>query len=368
MSNTNYFLNHTGAQLDEAIQKVLDDYVPSSEKDAAYDEGYESGHNAGYDTGYDVGYNEGYTNGYNAEKPYSSELPYIESTGTQYINTGMPCTRNTKAVVEFTVTVNDNTARSILGTAQGSVYTTPCFAISCYQGGTFCFNSAGEGWNTCDFVVGQKHHAVLDKTGGYLDGVKVFDTSGYTSDFTTSPLYLFAFNYQTPTEFGSLKMYYCKLYENDILIHDYIPVLDNDGVPCLYDKITNTFAYNNGTGNFRYPGGGSIVNSITTSGTYDDAEHHGNIFGAIDQSGNLLLMVEGGTTSSYENIIFSTTSVPDGVALANYSFPNYTSNQVSRAHIAVFSGVTGSVNLALDFNSRNSTYDRVTCAVTMTYV
>lgn len=179
-----------------------------------------------------------------------TEVEYIESSGTQYINTGLACTRNTRAVVDFIVTVNDNAARSIMGTAQGSTYDTPCFAISCYQGGTFCFNSTSDGWNTCDFVVGQRHHAVLDKTGGYLDGVKVFDTSRYTSDFTTSPLYLFAFNYQTPTEFGSLKMYACQLYDGDTLVRDYVPCVNGQGIYGLYDKVNEQFYTNAGSGSF----------------------------------------------------------------------------------------------------------------------
>ena len=48
----------------------------------------------------------------------------------------------------------------------------------------------------------------------------------------------------------NVKFYYLKLYDNDILVRDMIPVLDKDGVPCMYDKVENKFYYNAGTGDF----------------------------------------------------------------------------------------------------------------------
>lgn len=49
-----------------------------------------------------------------------------------------------------------------------------------------------------------------------------------------------------------MKLYYCKIYESDVLVRDFIPVLDYNKVPCLYDKINKAFHYNLGTGTFSY--------------------------------------------------------------------------------------------------------------------
>ena len=48
----------------------------------------------------------------------------------------------------------------------------------------------------------------------------------------------------------NVKFYYLKLYDNDVLVRDFIPVLDPDGVPCMYDKVEGKFYYNAGTGQF----------------------------------------------------------------------------------------------------------------------
>ena len=52
--------------------------------------------------------------------------------------------------------------------------------------------------------------------------------------------------------FSNLRLYYCKIYDNGTLIRDYIPVLDWDDVPCLYDKVKRKLYYNAGTGSFTY--------------------------------------------------------------------------------------------------------------------
>ena len=52
--------------------------------------------------------------------------------------------------------------------------------------------------------------------------------------------------------YASFRMYSFQMYDETTLQRDYIPVLDKDNIPCLYDKVTKTFYYNEGTGNFSY--------------------------------------------------------------------------------------------------------------------
>lgn len=43
-----------------------------------------------------------------------------------------------------------------------------------------------------------------------------------------------------------------KIYDNNDLVRDFIPVLDNNGIACLFDKVENKYYYNQGTGEFLY--------------------------------------------------------------------------------------------------------------------
>ena len=47
------------------------------------------------------------------------------------------------------------------------------------------------------------------------------------------------------------KMYLMKLYRNGTLVRDYVPVLDPQRVPALFDKVSGTLFHNVGTGSFK---------------------------------------------------------------------------------------------------------------------
>lgn len=40
------------------------------------------------------------------------------------------------------------------------------------------------------------------------------------------------------------KVYYIQIYENDVLVRDFRPALDDNNVPCLYEKQLGTYHYN----------------------------------------------------------------------------------------------------------------------------
>ena len=47
------------------------------------------------------------------------------------------------------------------------------------------------------------------------------------------------------------KNYFIKIWDSyNTLVRDFIPVLDKDGTPCMYDLVEHKFYYNAGTGNF----------------------------------------------------------------------------------------------------------------------
>ena len=51
---------------------------------------------------------------------------------------------------------------------------------------------------------------------------------------------------------SKFRMYYFKISGNDNLVRDFIPVLDWNDRPCMYDKVSGGLFYNKGTGEFLY--------------------------------------------------------------------------------------------------------------------
>ena len=52
--------------------------------------------------------------------------------------------------------------------------------------------------------------------------------------------------------FSAIKIFEFCIYEGDILSCNYIPILDANNVPCMYDTVAKKFHYNQGTGQFLY--------------------------------------------------------------------------------------------------------------------
>ena len=81
-----------------------------------------------------------------------------------------------------------------------------------------------------------------------------FDASSYNVGKDTVSLYLFTYGGQPTNEafLSNVRFYYCKIYDNDALVRDYIPVIDSSERPCMFDKVSKECYYNQGTGEFLY--------------------------------------------------------------------------------------------------------------------
>ena len=101
---------------------------------------------------------------------------------------------------------------------------------------------------------GNKHDIKLTKDKLTLDGNEVDLVSlGYPQAYSiTGDLKLFYYIEMGPIFGAKSKISYFKLYHSDQLALDLIPVLDQNNIPCMYDKISDQFFYNQGSGTFGY--------------------------------------------------------------------------------------------------------------------
>ena len=67
-------------------------------------------------------------------------------------------------------------------------------------------------------------------------------------------IYIFDWNYNgSATTHWIGKIYEVKISQGENLIRHFIPCLDNDGVPCMYDLVNDEVYHNEGDGEFNYP-------------------------------------------------------------------------------------------------------------------
>ena len=179
---------------------------------------------------------------------YKQELAYLESTGTQWINIGTNVNTSTDEIelkFQLTDTLNykwffgeyDTNARLGLGTGDGTnkrnfLYKSTAIKVA----DTTMYN--------------EPHQYLVNTLGGFLDGVK---KASFATFVSTAHLYLFNLNIDSASDYKCrAKIWSYKQSRNGELIRDFIPVLDWNDVPCMYDRVSETFFYNAGTGEFLY--------------------------------------------------------------------------------------------------------------------
>lgn len=191
-------------------------------------------------------------------------IEYLESTGNTatYINTGIkPNYRTTKIEVDAVLelaTGKYDTAGVLFGLRQYPTYTIGIRDVGTNNEQYFQFGSERYFKQDTGFLYGSRHVFVLSKNGFSIDDTFFSYSREYDFEQSTYDIYMFACNddYQStinnpkPRSYTPAKIYYFKIYDNDILVRDFIPVLDYNKIPCMYDKVENKFYYNQGTGDF----------------------------------------------------------------------------------------------------------------------
>lgn len=190
---------------------------------------------------------------------YKRELTYLKSTGTQFIDTGYVPNTNTKVAL-YTGDINANTFPVTSGgwfIGSRTNYMVEGFGTYYNPGQQSLYGAFGNQQASVSMPIsgfyGKDHLFVIDKSGLYLDGSKKLS---FNNSFSGKyPMWLFTINLAgTPANIMSFKTYYCKVWESDNLVRDFIPVLDWNDVPCMYDKVSGELFYNQGTGEFLYGG------------------------------------------------------------------------------------------------------------------
>ena len=201
-----------------------------------------------------------------------TELTYIESTGTQYADTGFKPNQDTRVTLDTQIT--DTAIRHLFGARTTS--TTNMFFVACMSATSF---RADYGSEQKTFSVGN----VLNRT--VIDCNKNVVTIGGTSQTYTkatfSPnLNMLLFtdntggNVTADTYKAKMKLYSCQIYDNGTLVRDYVPCINPSGEVGLYDLVTKAFFGNSGMGVFiagtpvvKLPDGYTQVEYLESTGT-----------------------------------------------------------------------------------------------------
>ena len=177
-----------------------------------------------------------------------TKLAYIQSSGTQYVDTLFNPTQNTKLVLDMAFLGSAGT--NVAGVRNNSSDTTNRFGIISFGStsklGAFFRDSSIQAV-TLD---NNRHLCDLSKDGIVFDGTSYGGAN--TGSFTcTYSLTLFAWNNGADGVTCNLcKVYSCQIYDNGTLVRDFVPCINASGEVGLYDLVGKQFYGNAGTGVF----------------------------------------------------------------------------------------------------------------------
>ena len=177
-----------------------------------------------------------------------TQLEYIESTGTQYIDTEFKPNQNTRVVADVLFKTVSGSSNSLFS------------ARAAGQDREFSFNTLGDYYRTVygtsltnyDTSVSFTDRFIVDKNKNVLtlNGANTV-TETYQEFSCPVTLYLFAQNNNGTVQFYSIaRLYSCQIYDNGTLVRDFVPCKNSSGVAGLYDMVEGKFYGNAGTGSF----------------------------------------------------------------------------------------------------------------------
>lgn len=176
-----------------------------------------------------------------------TRVEYIESTGTQYIDTGFKPNQDTRVVLRFEPiagTVNT----TFFGTQNGSKKSTFIFLfVTTDQITRYCYNNIH-----ADYAGLYSGVHTLDANANvwYVDGAVVHTFPAGTFQCNHN-LILFAYNNAgIVRNITSSRIYESEIYNNSVLARHFIPCIAQNGEIGLYDAVSETFFGNDGTGEF----------------------------------------------------------------------------------------------------------------------
>ena len=174
-------------------------------------------------------------------KPPCTEVEYIESTGTQWIDTGVSGGSSSACV--FIVASNNNTKAHPFLYGENLSKALQVYAYIYENQFDACVYNQGIQFTA---VANQFYKFELTNDGKlYIDDVLKKDWKRFCGGYGNTSFRVFSLG-------GKAKVKYLKMEKDGKIEREFLPVLYKNEIPCLYDKIEGKFYFNKGSDEFLY--------------------------------------------------------------------------------------------------------------------
>ena len=176
-------------------------------------------------------------------------LEYIQSSGTQYIDTGRKLTQDSDITIDFMIVGAKNRNAGIFGSRQSARENN--LALS-QDGGSNYFAGDFSKYPQYRFTMTlslERTKIRMNKAGVWVNDILKKSWSDVANFETPTNGLIFDVGNNNWTGNKAIMRLYSY---TDGSTQQLVPCLDTNGVPCLYDLISKTAFYNQGSGNFTW--------------------------------------------------------------------------------------------------------------------
>ena len=181
-----------------------------------------------------------------------TQVDYIESSGTQYIDTSVNADSKLRVKIDMQYTdlsVSDNTNFGVIRSGSPNIRYHLMYQDAVFRFWTndISINLSGINTNRHTFDLDVPNNIITVDSTQFEKISTAFDTQLNFWLFGRNS------NYDSYKFYNSSKLYSCQMYYNNELVRDFIPCYRNsDNVVGLYDIVNDVFYTNQGTGDFTY--------------------------------------------------------------------------------------------------------------------
>jgi len=176
------------------------------------------------------------------------EVEYLESSGTQYIDSGVAPNQDTKVQVRMQKSSTQGSYPKLFGSEIAyldkslKVDIRPVYEIAY---GTFASSTGISCLENTIYDITFEHNLFTSNNESFSFSTTANVDSGYN-------IYIFACNRSgNPLEYSRVKLFNFQIYDNNVLVRNFVPCYRKaDNVAGLYDMINDVFYTNAGTGTF----------------------------------------------------------------------------------------------------------------------
>lgn len=242
------------------------------------------------------------------------QLEYIESSGTQFIDTGIKAKNNTKVIAECNITYGTNWVM-ILGSYDTGAY------FSWWANATNIYAYYGSQNKSGNGATGKQ--TIIANGSKWSDSANsfVFSDASFTAPST---MYLFSVhNGGSSYANASMKLYACQIYDDGTLVRNFIPCRTPNREIGLWDDVNGVFYGNAGTGTFT--AGPEVIYEPATPTNFTASVSGQTValsWAAAANAAGYRLKRDGVQIAEQTGTTYTDT-VPDGTTLCTYALTAY---------------------------------------------